>query len=62
MKFVASIKYQNKEKIKALHPVHREYLRRFLEMSRCVLQARLLMMKAHCGFLKLRLPKRWKRS
>ena len=31
MKFVAMIEYGDKEKVKALHPVHREYLRRFLE-------------------------------
>lgn len=31
MKFVAIIEYRDKEKLKALHTVHREYLRRFLE-------------------------------
>ena len=32
MKFAAIIEYgQDKEQVKALHPAHREYLRRFLE-------------------------------
>ena len=32
MKFVVNIEYgPDKEKLKALHPAHREYLRRFLE-------------------------------
>ena len=31
MKFVAIIKYGDKEKVKASHLVHREYLRQFLE-------------------------------
>ena len=31
MKFVAIIEYQDKEKVKAFHSAHREYLRRFLE-------------------------------
>ncbi len=32
MKFAAIIEYsQDKEKVKALHPAHREYLRRFLD-------------------------------
>lgn len=31
LKFAAIIEYgQDKEKVKALHPAHREYLRRFL--------------------------------
>lgn len=29
--FVAIIEYGDTEKVKALHPVHREYLRQFLE-------------------------------
>ncbi|WP_263384841.1 YciI family protein [Granulicella arctica] len=31
MKFVAIIEYGDTEKVRELHPVHREYLRRFLE-------------------------------